>query len=926
MKRNNWHIRMLMFGLATCLFSLLVACGGSQTAEKLLLDAKKYHEGGDNKAAIIQLKNALQKNPDSKEARALLGAIYNEIGDPVSAEKELRKAISLGVEKSSVLSALVTALLNQNQFQKVLDEVANDPRANSDADFLSLQAAALSGLGKVSEAKEFYQRALKVTPDFSKALIGLAKIAWIQNDGQTANQLAEQGVTKNPKNAEAWQFKGDLLRAQGKAAEALLAYTEALKIDGKNAGIYLAKANIEIGMQKFSEAKQDIDAAKKISTNQVLVMYAQALLDYGKNDYKAALDSLQQIEKIAPNYMPGVLLSGAVQFSLGATQQAEQYLRKYLDAYPKNIYAKKLLIGTLLRNQRPDQALVVIEPLIKSGTEDSQLYALAGDAYLKLKDFNRATASYEKANSLSPQTAAYHTALGLSQIAQGNNSEAAVELEKAANLDSKSLRTGVLLILTHLRQKEFDKALAVAKLSEKEQPDNPMIQNLMGGIYLSKKDVASAKRAFEKAVSLHPTYFPALANLAKLDIQEKKPDQAKKRFEELLKKDKSNLEAMTALASLAENQNDQDTAKIWYEKASNEHPESLSAAQLLALHYSRHGDKQKALNFARKAQASNPTNPGFMELLAQTQMGVLDKAGALDSYIKFASMLPESASAQFKVAVTQISLGNETEAIEALKKTLRIDPHFLDAQLALSTLFAKKGQFEDALVLSRQVQAQNSKSAVGLMQEGDILLAQKKNALAVQAYERALQLVPSGQAAIKLHNAMVADGKAKEAQSRMLQWISRHPNDNSSRLYLGMYLLEKSNDKKEGIDQLMQILKSEPDNVIVLNNLAWALGEMKDKRAIAYAERANQLAPNTAAVLDTLGWILLNQGEQAKALDAIQKAVSLQPDSIDIHYHLAIALMKAGDKGKARKELEALLAKGKEFGKAEEARALLKQL
>lgn len=924
MKKRMQYISTLIWCFTV--FSLLVACGNSQTSEKLLQDAHKYHDAGDSRSAIIQLKNVLQKNPDSKEARTLLGNIYNEIGDPLSAEKELRKAIELGVSKPTVLKALATSLLAQNQFQKVLDEMSGDTRITSDADFVCLQGAAFSGLGKMSEAKQAYQQALQIKPDFPKALIGLAKIAWFQNDLEGANQYATLAVKQNSQSAEAWQFKGDLLRVQGKPEDAIGAYGEALKFDSKNAAIYLAKANVEIGIKSFQDAKADIDSAKKISNNQIFVMYTQALLDYGKGDYKASLESLQQIEKIASNYMPAVLLSGAVQFSLGATQQAEQYLKKYLETYPKNIYAKKLLIGALLKNQQPEQALNIIRPLIQGGSEDSQLYALAGDAYLKLKDFNKATASYEKANTLSPQSAAYHTALGLSQIAQGNNSQAAIELEKAVNLDSKSLRTGVLLILTHLRQKEFDKALAVAKLTEKEQPENPMVQNLIGGIYLSKKDVPAARRYFEKALVLYPTYFPAVANLAKLDIQENKADIAKNRYEELLKKDKANLEAMTALASLLVTQGDLDAATVWFEKAVSEHPDSLPAAQLLALHYSRGGDKQKALTFARKAQASNPGTPGFMELLAQTQMSVLDKNAALDSYVKFASMLPESASAQFKVAVTQIALGNDREAIESLRKTLRIDAHFIDAQLALSTLLAKKGQFDEALQLSRQVQSQNDKAALGYLQEGDILLVQKKNALAVQAYEKAQKFNATGQGAIKLHHALVQDGKQKEANLRMNQWISGHGGDSHSRLYFGMYLLEQTEDKREGIEQLSQILKNEPENVIVLNNLAWALGEIKDKRALSYAEKANRLAPNTAAILDTMGWILLNQGDLAKGLESIQKAANLQPNSSDIHYHLAVALVKSGEKAKAKKELEQVLARGKEFGKIEEAKALMKQL
>jgi len=52
----------------------------------------------------------------------------------------------------------------------------------------------------------------------------------------------------------------------------------------------------------------------------------------------------------------------------------------------------------------------------------------------------------------------------------------------------------------------------------------------------------------------------------------------------------------------------------------------------------------------------------------------------------------------------------------------------------------------------------------------------------------------------------------------------------------------------------------------------------------------------------------------------------LASEAAAIRYHLALGLVKSGDKAKARKELEQLLASRKNFSKTEEARALLKQL
>ena len=74
----------------------IAGCGKTEDAQKLMSDARQYQQKGDDKAAIIQLKNVLQKNPDDAEARYLLGTIYNKTGDLQSAEKELRRALSLG--------------------------------------------------------------------------------------------------------------------------------------------------------------------------------------------------------------------------------------------------------------------------------------------------------------------------------------------------------------------------------------------------------------------------------------------------------------------------------------------------------------------------------------------------------------------------------------------------------------------------------------------------------------------------------------------------------------------------------------------------------------------------------------------------------------------------------------------------------------
>ena len=479
--------------------------------------------------------------------------------------------------------------------------------------------------------------------------------------------------------------------------------------------------------------------------------------------------------------------------------------------------------------------------------------------------------------------------------------------------------------MTHLRQKEFDKALAAVQKLEKEQPDNPIVFNLKGGVYVGRKELANARASFEKALALQPTFFPAVQNLAQLDLQARQPEAAKKRYLALLEQDKKSLQAKLALAGMALTQGDNAEVRTWLERAVSEHPDAAQPAGLLVAHLLRAGDKEKALTLAAKLQGTHTGDPQFLGILAEAQLAAGEQRAALDSFGKLAVLQPESAQVQFRIAGIHLALKDAAAAAAALKKASQLDPAFLPAQLGLAGIEVQQGRYEDALAIARRVQKQHARDSAGHALEGDILLAQKKPAQAVAAYERGAAIAPSGLLSVKLHSALVQAGKNPDADARLGHWLRDNPSDTRVRLYLANYkLLSRQN--KAAIEQLQAVVKLEPQNALALNNLAWALNEEKDPRAMPYAEQAYKLAPENPAVLDTLGWMLTEKGDTARGLPLLQKASGLAPTSADIRYHYAQALVKAGDKARARKEIEQLLADTKGFSKAEEARTLLKQL
>ncbi|GAB3407725.1 PEP-CTERM system TPR-repeat protein PrsT [Massilia agilis] len=902
----------------------LSGCNDNKPTSKLLQDAQQYQQKGDHKAALIQLKNAVAQSPEDGEARLRLGELHLDMGDSASAEKELRKAASLGAPPQRTLPLLARLMLSQGQYKQLLDEITPQA-AQGSAQLLAMRGDAFVALGDPVHAKQAYEQALAVDQHAGDALTGLARNAIAQGDRQAGERYTADAIARDPGNPEVWMFNGTMLRAAGKPAEALAAFDKALALKPEHRSAHVEKAYIEIEQGKFDAAKADLDAARKNAPGSLLVTYSQAMLDFSQGKFAAAQESLQKVLKSAPEHMPSILLAGAVELNMGATQQAEQHLRKYLGINPDNLYARKLLAQTLLKSGQPNDAVAALAPVLKQAPQDAQLLALAGESYMQVHDFNQASAYFEKAAALAPKAAVVHTSLGLARLNQGEHDKAISELQLATELDPASASAGFALVQAQVSARQYDKALATVDKLAQRQPGNAAVQNLKGGVYLAKGDKAAARAAFDKALSLQPNYFTAVANLAQLDLADNQPDAARARFEAFLQKEPKNFGAMAALAELLAAQDKPAEATAWLEKASNANPDAVGPALKLGAQYLRTRQPQKALTLARKFQTANPTNPDVLDLLGQSQLANKDQAGALETYSKLANVLPKSAMAQMRMASVHALMKNDSAAAEDLRRAAELQPDLVDARVAQVELAMRRGRVDEALAAARQVQKRPAQATLGYMLEGDIHLSQNKAPLALAAYQKAYATTPTPQLLVKVAQVLKLTGKEKESEQLIGQWRRAHPDEPVVALYVAESQLANKQ-FKPAIALLEQVVKNDPKHAVALNNLAWAYQQEKDPRALATAEQALKLTGDSPAVMDTLGWMLVEQGNTQRGVPLLQKAVALAPAAADIRYHLAFGLSKAGDKDGARKELDKLLGENRPFAQLDEARSLRKML
>jgi putative PEP-CTERM system TPR-repeat lipoprotein len=899
----------------------------SYTDQEHVQKAKEFQDHGKLTSAVIELKNALQKNPNNREARWRLGDVYVSLGLGEQAEEQLKRAKELGMDQETLKVPMGRALLLQGLYPRVLAEIQPGPTSppRDIPKILEIQGRAQLGLLHFEDGCKLFAQALEKDPQYVPSHWGLARCAVAQGKPDEARTELNKALKVDQKNSGTWTLLGDLERGAKRLPEAEVAYATALKYESNNLDALLGRAAVRIDNSKLAEASQDIDAAFKVSRDHPIVYQLRGVVQFKQGKFDEAKTSFQTVLKTHPDHLPAVLWLGLTNLVQGNYEQAARQFAQYTRDVPNAIDVQALLAFAQARLGRGQEAEDTLKALKDVDVKDPQSLALLAQAHIWIGKTDIAATYLAKAIEQKPEAADLRVDLATTLARKGDRAQAIEQLENAIHLDPGLVKADVLLIRNLIRENQFDNAMNAVKLLEKKQPKDPTTFNLKGGIYLGKNDVANARKSFEQALALEGTSVAAAMNLAQLDLLEKKPQAARQRFDAILAKDKTNVQAMMGLAGVAAATAQETEYVAWLEKAAKAGPSDIRPRTLLANYYLRKNDVRKAMATAQEAQSANPDNTQALDLLATAQLTAGETQNAVTTYSKLAKLVPKNPVVHYRLATAQAASQNIGQAKASLVKALALKPDYLPAEILLASIELDAGHHGEALKITQRIQQQHPKSPSGFGLQGNVLMAQKQFAPALKAYEKAFEINKTGLLAIQMHQALRASGNAKEADAKLLQWLKDQPSDVAARSYLaGTYI--KAGYNKQAVEQYQLLLDADPNNIRALNDLAWLYQKEKDPRALATAEQGYQLKPDNPDIMDTLGWILVEQGKTARGLELLRKAAEKAPASTEIRYHLAATLAKSGDNAQARQELEDLLAKNKKFRQRQEAQALLKQL
>lgn len=892
-----------------------------------LTDARQYFDSGQYSAAIIQLKNALQDNQEDSEARLLLGLVYLKKGDLIDAEKELEKAQALGISVERVGIPLARTRLQLGKMDRLLATM--DVEAWSEPENKS-EALALLGHAHIAK-KELEQGRLMLLQALAHhqsayAVLGLARISILKGNLEDGLAGIDEALRIKPGYEEALYSKGQVLGAQNNLQGALVIFNEILQMNDYHVGARLARTEIYMRTEEFDKARSEALAVLKIQEMQPQAHFVLARLQLDAGEYEAAQVSAEKVLRFVPNHSLSFFILGAAHYAQDNMVQAKIYLEKFMARQPNHLTAARILGATYLKLEDPSSAVELLEPLdAEHEHADAQLLNVLGRAYLKTGEFDKGTSSLSRAMEIMPEIQGARAQMAIGHLAAGNTEQAIAQLEESVKQSDKDPMASLMLILSYLKQQDFDKAEREISAALKQFPQSGNFYNLKGLAFEHQQQIPQAREAYKEALNIDQGYVPALLALAKLDIQEGDLEGAEENYQQALKINPDQLNAMLGMVHLSSIKNDDQGMLQWLQRARDANANALQPVLLLVNYYLDRNDTDKALNEAVKFQTDHPNNTQVWSLLSRIHLAQGDNDQA--KYHLQMIIGQNSRDLEHRLLLAQVlaSEKNLEASLERVDEILAIDQKLLAALALKSRLLIANERFDDALAVINLISQEHPDSYLYNQLQGDLLVAQDNQQEALKFYETAFEQNRNGYLANLLFQQYSGSGQLALGAEKLQRYLIEVPNDNASRFRLAA-AYQQLDMRPKAIEQYELLYEQMPNNAILLNNLAWLYWIEKDGRSLDYAQQAHEAAPDNPAITDTLGWLMLHDGDAEKALDFIQQAASQAPTNPEIRYHLAVALSKNNQKSEAEKELKRLLRDYGSFPESENAKKLLEEL
>jgi len=715
------------------------------------------------------------------------------------------------------------------------------------------------------------------------ASLGRSPAQTFEVNGQASNQTSKTPSRHEPKNSETQQSSSDLSWGSGiDVARQARAAQDALKRND-----YVAAVNY---------AQQAAKSAPQNAELWFLLGYSARLAER----YPLSIDAYNRGLQRQPNSVRGLAGLAQTYAKMGRDQEAEQLLRKVVDANPKDAGSLQLA-GELLLNSDPHQSIELLKRaealaptahtdlLLAHGyehlgqREDSIRYlnraksraphdpevlrAVAGE-YRDQGEFDQAISTLQSIPSKSPDIMAE---MAYTYQLAGKPQEAASLYTRLAKAAKGNIGLNLSAAQALVNAGQADAATPFLEAARQIDGNNYRLHAILGGIAESQDRLADAAAEYKLAVSNLPArppegmLYPVELRLNLYEIAVRQDDSAAA---------KENLDA--ASAGLRQ-----------VESSGVSRPEML---RLRAVVETASGDLDGANRDLKEALSLAPSNVNSLMNYGTLQWKLRQKDAARQTFLKVLDLDRNNRQALSSLGYLARDGGDNKLAETYFSRAAAAHPKDYAPYLALGDLYTAGGNFRSAET--------NYESAYQHMPDNALIVAGGTNAaLEAHKLDLAQRWLDRGKGKMNENPQLMREReryltfKGDYAESARLgfQVIEKLPKDREGIVYLAydLYYLKRYDDAMALVNRYEPILPKDKDLPLIAGNIEVHNGELQ--AALKSFTQALERDPKMAAGYVNRGFVLNDLHEAAKAVPDFQMALRLQNNYGEAHLGLAYA-------------------------------------
>ena len=202
----------------------------------------------------------------------------------------------------------------------------------------------------VEFARQMFERAVKIDPDFAAAWAGLANchvdlFRWGRNprDLEEAHRASERALKLDPNSAEAHVSVGQALAIKRRYAEAAIAFDRAIEKDPTLFQAYYLYGRVLFESGDVEKSAKLFEKAQRVRPDdyQARCLNAAVLTELGRQDeahraHELAVKSIEKHLELNPDEARAYSMGGSALIRLGETERSKQWTEQAMKLAPKD--------------------------------------------------------------------------------------------------------------------------------------------------------------------------------------------------------------------------------------------------------------------------------------------------------------------------------------------------------------------------------------------------------------------------------------------------------------------------------------------------------------------------------------------------------------------------------------------------------------